>query len=105
MFTVIATLLQERIKCSTSRDMRKQCNNWKSSLQIPQKNSNRYESKLDQQVKQTDDTTDKLKVALASTDKAKEDYNALQAKYQQLLRKIRLDQICWNHNSLMQMHG
>ena len=43
--------------------------------------------KLDEQIKQTDDTTDKLKVALPSTDKAKEDYNALQAKYEQLLEK------------------
>ena len=45
------------------------------------------QAKLGEQVKQNDDIIDKLKVAIASTDKAKEDYNALQAKYEQLLEK------------------
>ena len=45
------------------------------------------QAKLGEQVKQNEDITDKLKVALASTDKAKQDYETLQAKYEQLLEK------------------
>ena len=83
---VIATLSQERIDAvqggyaETVQQLEKQLADTTEKLE-------QVQIKLDEQIKQTDDTTDKLKVALASTDKAKEDYNALQAKYEQLLEK------------------
>ena len=83
---VIATLLQERIDAvqggyaETVQQLEKQLADTTEKLE-------QVQIKLDEQINQTDDTTDKLKVALASTDKAKEDYNALQAKYEQLLEK------------------
>ena len=83
---VIATLLQERIDTvqgeytETVQQLEKQLADTTEQLE-------QVQAKLSEQVKQNEDITDKLKVALASTDKAKEDYNALQAKYEQLLEK------------------
>ncbi len=71
MSQVIATLLQERIDAvqggyaETVQQLEKQLADTTEKLE-------QVQIKLDEQVKQTDDTTDKLKVALASTDKAKE---------------------------------
>ena len=83
---VIATLLQERIDMvqgeytGTVQQLEKQLADTTEQLE-------QVQAKLGEQVKQNEDITDKLKVALASTDKAKQDYETLQAKYEQLLEK------------------
>ena len=97
---VIATLLQERVDTvqgeytETVQQLEKQLADTTEQLE-------QVQAKLGEQVKQNDDITDKLKVTLASTDKAKEDYNALQAKYEQLLENQAQSNM-WNHSSPMQ---
>ncbi len=66
--------------------MRNTVNNLEKQLAETTEKLEQVQIKLMNRSKQTDDTTDKLKVALLVQDKAKEDYNALQAKYEQLLK-------------------
>ena len=87
---IIATLLQERIDTvqgeytETVQQLEKQLADTTEQLE-------QVQAKLGEQVKQNEDITDKLKVALASADttktQAKQDYETLQTKYEQLLEK------------------